>query len=231
MALVEAQIQAVKTSAEKAANGDKVAQEFFKQLREGKELFQKEMLELAEEYMKEKNIVFSEPLVDINLQPVQIESARKTLAKLKAEPGNPEVLNFWSALERQAAAGEPISKEYLKARIQILAAMEKEANAPRPDWAVDESKTNPASPQAITPTQPAPAHGPVMGQPEASQVPGQQPPSSNKLLNELQMVKAYRDEILLMRNEIIQARDQILGAIIQAPKPNQASAPETPDAS
>lgn len=207
MALVEAQIQAIKLNADRAANGDRVAQDFFRELRAGNQSFQREMLEYAEEYMKEKNIIFSEPLVGVNLLPVQIESARKTLTRLKNEPGNPDASNFWAALERNAGTGDICALEYLKARTQILASMEKEASTPKPDWFSGEPKTNPASPQAQVQVQ---VQAPVMGQPAASQMPGQHVPG---ILSELAQCKAYRDEIQVMRDEILKARDQILGAI------------------
>jgi hypothetical protein len=221
--LVEAQIQAIKTSAEKAANGDRTAQDFFKALRAGDQPFQREMLEYAEEYMKEKNIIFSEPLVDINLLPVQIESARKTLAKLKANPGDPAVSGFWAALEQNAKNKDPVALEYMKARVQILAAMDKEEATPKPDWFTGpEAKTSPETPAAVR-NVPATIPAPVMGQPEAAQHPGQQVPQTQAMSNELQMVKVYRDEILVMRNEIMQARDAILGAVIAAPAPVKTS--------
>jgi len=221
MSLVEAQIQAIKTNADRAANGDRVAQDFFRDLRAGNQSFQREMLEYALDYMKEKNIVFSEPLVGVNLLPVQIESARKTLARLKEDPGNPDAANFWAALERNAGNGDPCAIEYMKAKAQILVAMEKEASAPKPDWFTgEEPKTSPATPQARPQATPAPA--PAMGQPGASQMPGQQ----SVILGDLAQMKAYRDEIQVMRDEILKARDVILGAIHTSPAPAPNGAAE-----
>lgn len=162
MALIEAQMQAVKQNLEEAMGGSKSAQAYFKTLRDGGHSFQIEMLDYAIELVSQKGLSQDAPLAGVNLIGVQIGSARKTLARLKVNPQEFDASNFWGSLERNAMAGDPIAKEFLKAREIIQKEMADDSNASEssagpklPDWlSGSEAKTSPATPQAQAASRP-----------------------------------------------------------------------------